>query len=205
MRADSTYNGIPGRVVKEKTGMKGDGELERRLVRAGLSETTARTALTLDGIMQRWRRRAMRRLPERRAIEALGLDLDVARLDVLTAILAPGGEFECGTDEETMVATVAARLGIDPSRASRLVSELIASGHARRAVSQRDARRTIVELTDLGRSVVTEVRAVKIAMLGRFLDDWTAEELEAFVPLLERFSKWTEREDPDRGNPDAGA
>jgi hypothetical protein len=71
----------------------------------------------------------------------MGLDLDIARLDVLTAILAPGGEFESEADEEPMVGTIASRLGIDPSRASRLVSDLIASGYARRAVSQRDARR----------------------------------------------------------------
>ena len=179
--------------------MKGDDDLRRRLAEAGLGEDVARSALTLDAIMQRWRRRTVRRLPERRALDDLGLDLDVARLDVLTAILAPGGEFECEADEETMVATVAARLGIDPSRASRLVSDLIASGHARRAVSQRDARRTIVELTDEGRAVVTEVRARKIAMLGAFLSDWSREEIETFIPLLDRFSRWSERLPESRG------
>ena len=130
--------------------MKGDADLARRLVAQGLDGEAVRAALALEGVIQRWRRLAMRRLPERRAIEALGLDLDVARLDVLTAILAPEVGFEDGTGEEPMVATVAARLGIDPSRASRLVADVIASGHARRAVSQRDARRAIVELTESG-------------------------------------------------------
>lgn len=176
--------------------MKGDEELQHRLTDAGLDEGVARSALALDAIMQRWRRRAAKRLPERRALDELGVDLDVARLDVLTAILAPGAEFECEADEETMVATVATRLGIDPSRASRLVSGLIASGHARRAVSQRDARRTIVELTDAGRDVVTEVRARKVAMLAEFLSDWSPQEIETFVPLLERFSRWSERARP---------
>lgn len=181
--------------------MQGDDELRRRLAEAGLGEATARSALVLDAIMQRWRRRAAKRLPERAALEQLGLDLDIARFDVLTAILAPGAEFECEADEETMVATVAARLGIDPSRASRLVSELIASGHARRAVSQRDARRTIVELTEAGRSAVTEVRARKIAVLGAFLADWTPEEVETFIPLLERFSRWSEGAPPRNAEP----
>lgn len=172
--------------------MKGDDDLRRRLADAGLGVDVARSALTLDAIMQRWRRRAVRRRPERLALEEMGLDLDISRLDVLTAILAPGGEFECEADVETMVATVAMRLGIDPSRASRLVSDLIASGHARRAVSQRDARRTIVELTDEGRAVVTEVRVRKIMMLGEFLSDWSLEEVETLIPLLERFSMWSE-------------
>lgn len=175
--------------------MNGGEGLSRRLVDAGLDDDVARSALALDAILQRWRRRAQKRLPERLALEALGLDLDVARLDVLTAILAPGGLFECEADEETMVATVAARLGIDPSRASRLVSDLIASGHVRRAVSQRDGRRAIVELTDEGRAVVTEVRARKVGMLAVFLSEWTAEEIATFLPLLDRFSAWTERDD----------
>jgi DNA-binding MarR family transcriptional regulator len=176
--------------------MGADEKLQRRLVDAGLSDEVASSALALDAILQRWRRRASKRLPERLALDAMGVDLDIARLDVLTAILAPGGEFEREGDEEPMVATVASRLGIDPSRASRLVSDLIASGHARRAVSQRDARRTIVELTDAGREVVTEVRARKIAMLGAFLSDWTEREIATFVPLLDRFSAWSEQNAP---------
>lgn len=176
--------------------MKGNGDLERRLSEQGLDGRTVRAALALDDVIQRWRRRAIRRLPERRAIEALGLDLDVARLDVLTAIQPPESTFGCAragdADEETMVATVAARLGIDPSRASRLVSDVIASGHARRGASQRDARRTVVELTDKGRAAVTEVRAIKIGMLGEALAGWPREDVERFIPLLERFSTWTD-------------
>jgi DNA-binding MarR family transcriptional regulator len=174
--------------------MGADESLQSRLVGAGLSEEVARSALALDAILQRWRRRASKRLPERLALREMGLDLDIARLDVLTAILAPGGEFESEADEEPMVGTIASRLGIDPSRASRLVSDLIASGYARRAVSQRDARRTIVELTDAGGRVVTEVRARKIAMLGVFLAGWTEEEVARFTPLLDRFSVWSDQD-----------
>src|SRR5690606_40601178 len=58
-------------------------------------------------------------------------------------IAAPVSEFGDDTHDETMVATVAERLGIDPSRASRLVSEMVEAGYARRAVSQADARRKI--------------------------------------------------------------
>jgi DNA-binding MarR family transcriptional regulator len=174
--------------------MRADENLQRRMAAFGLKEEVARPAVELDAILQRWRRRAAKRLPERRALGEMGLDLDIARLDVLTAILAPGGEFESGDGEEPMVATIASRLGIDPSRASRLVSDLIGSGYARRAASQRDARRTIVELTDAGRGIVTEVRARKVAMLGAFLSEWTEEEIATFIPLLDRFSAWSERD-----------
>ncbi len=91
-----------------------------------------------------------------------------------------------------MVATVATRLHIDPSRASRLVSELISKNLARRAVSQQDARRTIVELTDHGKSIVEAVRRFKFLVMGEFLSGWTEEERKTFVPLMERFVAWTD-------------
>ena len=100
-----------------------------------------------------------------------------------------------------MVATIAARLGIDPSRASRLVTELISEGYAARAVSQQDARRTIVTLTDKGNAVVTAVRTIKYLVLGTFLSDWSAEEMNTLTPLLHRLTHWADEvgtEPPDR-------
>lgn len=179
-----------GRVVKR------DEPLRQTLIASGLSAEVAADALEIDATMQRWRRRVVKRDVERQALRALSdpaaRDLDVPKFDVLTAILAPQIEFGPCNTGETMVSTVAARLGIDPSRASRLVSELIEAGFARRAVSQRDARRTIVELTARGQDVVREVRAFKLGLLGRHLSGWTAEERRLFMPLLERLSAWSD-------------
>ncbi|MGR3570975.1 MarR family winged helix-turn-helix transcriptional regulator [Brevirhabdus sp.] len=173
-----------------------DEPLRQTLIASGLAAEVAADALEIDATMQRWRRRVVKRGVEREALRALSdpaaRDLDVPKLDVLTAILAPRIEFGPCDTGETMVSTVAARLGIDPSRASRLVSELIEAGFARRAVSQRDARRTIVELTARGQDVVREVRVFKLGLLGRHLSGWTAEERRLFLPLLERLSAWSD-------------
>jgi DNA-binding MarR family transcriptional regulator len=127
------------------------------------------------------------------ALKALGLEaeIDLAQLDVLMATDAPGKEFGCEEEPETMVSTIATRLRIDPSRASRQVSELIAKGLAHRTVSQMDARRTIVELTDRGAAIVDAVRRFKFLVMGEFLSGWTAEEIETFIPLFNRFAAWT--------------
>ncbi|WP_163846612.1 MarR family winged helix-turn-helix transcriptional regulator [Pseudooceanicola aestuarii] len=163
------------------------------LAESGISPDTAREALALDAILQAWRRRIQKRELGQMALRDLGLDsdLDLPKLDVLMAIWGPSNEF--GKDPgETMVSTIASRLGIDPSRASRLVSELIAQGYVSRAVSQQDARRTIVELTRKGRAVIRGVRTIKFLVLGDFLSNWSPEEIETFHPLLERFSVWAE-------------
>lgn len=161
---------------------------------AGIGRDVTESALEIDAALQAWRRRVNKRELGTAALRAFDLDreIDLAQLDVLIAIWAPSNEFGVDREAETMVATVAARLRIDPSRASRLVSELIGKGLARRAVSQEDARRTIVELTDRGKAIVGAVRRFKFLVMGEFLSDWTEEERRTFVPLLERFVAWSD-------------
>ncbi|MCY1560181.1 hypothetical protein D9M68_972890 [compost metagenome] len=69
-------------------------------------------------------------------------------------------------------------------------------GYAHRAVSQADARRTILELTERGQAVIEAVRAYKFLVMGDFLSDWSAADLAAFVPLLKRFGSWMDGIDP---------
>lgn len=144
----------------------------------------------IDAVAQNWRRRMHKRELGQRALKALDLDLDLAQLDALFAIAPPSDVADINPDDETMVSTVAERLLIDPSRASRIVSEMVNAGYARRAVSQRDARRTILELTPAGEAVVSAVRNYKWLLLSEFFAGWRQEDLDIFVPLLERYSDW---------------
>ena len=163
-------------------------EMNAVLIEAGHDAETARAVVEIDGLMQKWRRRAQKRELGQRALVHLKIELDLAQLDVLFAIAGPMDPAEA--PGETMVATVAERVNIDPSRASRLVSEMVEHGFARRAVSQADARRTIIELTERGRAVVDSVRAYKFLIMGDFLGEWSAEDIAVFVPLLKRFATW---------------
>ncbi|SLN61146.1 MarR family winged helix-turn-helix transcriptional regulator [Roseisalinus antarcticus] len=169
-----------------------EDELTDQLSKAGIDEAVSRSALELDAIMQHWRRRVIKRELGQRALADLGLTLEMPLLDVLMAVWGPAQEFGEDPGCEVMVSTVATRLGIDPSRASRLTSELIRLGLVRRAVSQADARRAVLELTAEGDRIVRAVRHYKFLILGSFLKDWTEAELAAFIPLLERFSAWSE-------------
>lgn len=149
----------------------------------------AEAMMRIDRVVQNWRRRMHKRELGHRALRALGLDIELAQADILFAIGAPAS-LETGSDDEVMVSTIAERLSIDPSRASRLVAEMVNGGYARRAVSQRDARRTILELTPAGRAVVDAVHNYKWLLLGEFFSGWPQKDVELFVPLLERYSEW---------------
>ncbi|WP_245510627.1 MarR family winged helix-turn-helix transcriptional regulator [Antarcticimicrobium sediminis] len=171
-----------------------DDGMRDYLYRAGIDPEAVESALEIDAVMQQWRRRFRKRELGASALRDLQLAdwLDLAHLDVLIAISAPANEFGDREGQETMVCTVAERLAIDPSRASRLVSDLISKKLARRTVSQQDARRTIVELSENGKAVVRAVRQYKFLLMGDFLTGWSKEERDRFLPLLDRFSSWTD-------------
>lgn len=173
-----------------------DDTLKAQLARAGIGSDVAQAALDVDAILQVWRRKVFKRELGLRAIQELDLQIELAELDVLLVVGPQSNERTNATNatgEETMVSTVATRLAIDPSRASRLTSALIKRGFLRRAVSQQDARRAVLELTDTGTRTIEAARSYKLLVLGSYLKDWTAEEIATFLPLLDRFSDWSER------------
>ena len=172
--------------------MKRDEKIIEQLSQTGIAKGTARASLELDAVMQRWRRRANKRELGRTALAELGLDLELPELDALVAVWAPDNEFGTDSAEETTVGAVAQRLGIDPSRASRLTAALIDKGLVARDVSQQDSRRTVLEPTEAGDQIVEAVRMHKLLVLGAFLADWSEDDIRTFVPLFERFSAWTD-------------
>jgi len=165
-----------------------NSQISALLSKAGIDPNTADAVMEIDGVMQWWRRRAMKRELGTRALVDLKAGIDLAQFDVLSAIA--GDRTDAGGADEVMVSSVAERLNIDPSRASRLVSEMVERGFARRAVSQADARRTIIELTARGAALVEAVRAYKLLIMGEFLSGWDKAELAVFVPMLQRFGNW---------------
>ncbi|MBP0483860.1 MarR family winged helix-turn-helix transcriptional regulator [Sagittula salina] len=169
-----------------------DDRLKQQLAPAGIDPEHAQASLEIDAILQVWRRRVFKRELGYRALSELGLPVDLAQLDVLMAVWAPANEFGEDCERETMVSTVAQRLNIDPSRASRMTSDLIGRGLLQRAVSQADARRTVLELTEDGTRIVEAVRTYKFLVLGSYLQNWTTEEIATFIPLLDRFSAWSD-------------
>ena len=55
--------------------------------------------------------------------------------------------------------------------------------------------RSIVVTTSDGAAIVNAVRRYKFLLLGSFLEGWSEGEIAAFLPLLERFSAWSDQTD----------
>ena len=131
----------------------------------------------------RIRRSQTRRTLGRAAEEALGHEIDLTAVAVVDAV-------EEGPSPGAVAVTVgdiAVRLGIDPSRASRVAAAAVAHGLAERRAAPGDGRQVGLVLTEAGRRVAAEVRRFRRKSLGAVVRDWTAADRRTFARLLARF------------------
>ncbi|MBB2749514.1 UNVERIFIED_ORG: DNA-binding MarR family transcriptional regulator [Rhizobium aethiopicum] len=131
--------------------------------------------------MARMRLMTGRRLIGRLAIQSAAPGLELSHLDVLDAVrrAQPAGEVTVGL--------IAEMLRIDPSRASRVVAEMVTRNVLRREASQADARRIVVVMTATGEALLAEIRAQKIAIISEIVSDWPEEDVDRFATLFDRF------------------
>lgn len=134
--------------------------------------------------MVRIRRSQTRRTLGKLAENELGRPIALSRSFVVDALEeGPDGS----AASELTVGVVAERLGIDPSRASRMVAEAIDAGDVVRVASQSDGRRITLELTAQGRELAREARRVRLTFFDRAMAGWPAQEREQLSRLLTKF------------------
>ena len=170
---------------------RGDQEMIDLALDRGLSPAAAEAVASIDAVMHKVRRSIQRRDFGRQVMAKLDPSLEVAHLDAISAIAHNPVWSAEGPVPEVTVGLIAERLGIDPSRASRVVADVVERGYARRVASQLDARRICLELTGKGSNFVEAVRRNKLEIFARALGKWNERELVVFASLLDRFSNWS--------------
>ncbi|MEJ3751027.1 MarR family winged helix-turn-helix transcriptional regulator [Actinomycetes bacterium KLBMP 9797] len=105
---------------------------------------------------------------------------DLTRTLVLTIV-------EDGPDGEVTVGVVAERLAVDPSVASRMVTDCIGAGYLVRAASQRDGRRTVLRLSAEGVATLERFRRQQRAAFEFITRDWPERERLEFARLLLKY------------------
>ena len=121
--------------------------------------------------------------------------LQFAVIDAIEAGAIEAGAIEAGPDtaDEVTVGAVAARLGLDPSQASRLVAQAIAAGLVLRRASQGDARRIGLALTAAGRTLIERKHRARRAFAAQAMDGWPARDRSTFARLFQEFTRRLER------------
>ncbi|MGO4648073.1 MarR family winged helix-turn-helix transcriptional regulator [Nocardia sp. 2YAB30] len=106
---------------------------------------------------------------------------DLSRTLVLNIVL------EHGMDTEVTVGMVAEILGVDPSVASRMVSDNIKAGYLLRAASQQDGRRTVLELSPEGVALMDRFRKHQRDAYDYITADWADDERLEFARLMLKY------------------
>ncbi|WP_405358933.1 MarR family transcriptional regulator [Kitasatospora sp. NBC_00085] len=108
---------------------------------------------------------------------------DLSRTLVLNIVL----EAEQDEAREVTVGGVAEYLGVDPSVASRMVTDSITAGYLIRAASQQDGRRTVLHLSPAGRELMARFRRHQRAAFEQVTDGWTERERLEFARLMLKY------------------
>jgi DNA-binding MarR family transcriptional regulator len=102
-----------------------------------------------------------------------------ARLRLLSALAERDG---------LSVSDIAESIGVDQPRASRLVNDSAERGLVTRTSDGRDARRSVVQLTDAGRAMLQTATDSRRTAVTEALAGFSAEETATFADLLTRFT-----------------
>ncbi|QRZ14491.1 winged helix-turn-helix transcriptional regulator (plasmid) [Paracoccus methylovorus] len=143
----------------------------------------------ISSSMGRFRMLIGRRVIGRLALRNVAPMLDVSDLDVLGLVPQRPVSGDNHPAAEVSVGDIARQLRIDPSRASRLVAELVRQGFLIRAVSQQDARRAVLQRSDTGDHIFAEIQRVKFEMIREIVGDWPDERLARFAGDFDSFTQ----------------
>jgi DNA-binding MarR family transcriptional regulator len=85
------------------------------------------------------------------------------------------------------VSEIAEMVGVDQPRASRLVNESAERGLVTRRADEKDARRSVVEITAAGRAMLDTANASRRSAVQDAVAGFTPDERATFADLLTRF------------------
>jgi DNA-binding MarR family transcriptional regulator len=202
MSDNASGPGKPDRFPPALCQTHGDQDLADLALGSGMSEAAARALATIDAVMGKVRRSIQRRDFSRLILARIDPSMEASHLDAIIAIAHNPVAGDAPRDAVT-VGIIAERLGIDPSRASRISADLVERGYALRIASQLDARRICLKLTARGERFVTAVRQTKWRIFAGSLAQWDERDLVTFAALLERFAGWAIDEAGMRRSADA--
>jgi DNA-binding MarR family transcriptional regulator len=143
----------------------------------GSDETIKESDALLDAVGAAFSR--LRRRTAQMNVEPPVSRKDLSRNLVINVIEEAEGEMTVGG--------LAERLAVDPSVASRMVSDCVSNGYLEREASQRDGRRTVLRITPKGVALRGLFRRQQRQAFEYITRDWPEHERLEFARLLLKY------------------
>lgn len=154
---------------------------------AGFSDGSIDALLRFDLAAFKWRRMAEKGEFKGKVLQDLPEPLEPALLQGLISVAQIAGGVGGGPAMAPTIGLVAERMSVDPSRASRIVSDLVSRGYVERQAAQDDARKTILVMTSKAYEFLSDFSAAKWRILARVFEGWEDGEIDIFAKLFHRY------------------
>ena len=162
-------------------------KVSERLAVRGFSPEAIDALLRFDVANVHWRRLYEKGEFQGKMIEGLEAPLEPAMLQGLIAIARLNAGVGLLRPEEPTIGRVAELMEVDPSRASRIVAELVSREVVVRRPSQSDARKSVIDLTPKGWKYISDFMTSKWRLTAQIFEDWPEEDIERFSVLFQRY------------------
>ena len=126
----------------------------------------------------------------RRRTQQVDVDPPVSRKDLPRNLII---NIVDEADGEMTVGALAEQLAVDPSVASRMVSDCVSGGYLERAASQQDGRRTVLRITPEGVALRDRFRSQQRQAFEHITRDWPEHERLEFARLLLKYADATDK------------
>jgi DNA-binding MarR family transcriptional regulator len=163
-------------------------EVAQDLRASGYSPGTIDALLDFDAAMFKMMRRMVKGELPAQLMAELGIGLEMAQFQTLTAIMRIHSGMGRDAPAEATIGLVAEELKVDPSRASRVVADLIAKGYLRRDVSQSDGRKAVLHTTETTRALFEQFRRLKWQKAMQVFAGWSEADIESFSRMFVRYN-----------------
>ncbi|MBU2866944.1 MarR family winged helix-turn-helix transcriptional regulator [Pacificibacter marinus] len=179
------------------SGFKSDPRIQNGipefLKEKGFSEEVTEALLQFDVANFQWRRMWEREEFRGKVLKDLSDTLEPALLQGLISVARIQGGIGRPEPMLPTVGLVAEMMQVDPSRASRIVADIVSRGYVERGVAQDDARKAVLIVTTKGYGFLNEFMRSKWSLMVQAFEGWTEAEIETFSSLFQRYVRSIER------------
>lgn len=179
--------------ASEFSGFKCDPRIQNGipelLEKNGFSETVIESLLQFDVANFQWRRMWEREEFRGKVLEGLSDTLEPALLQGLISVARIQGGIGRPEPMQPTVGLVAEMMQVDPSRASRIVTDIVSRGYVERTVAQNDARKSVLIMTPKGFAFLDAFMQSKWMLMMQTFDGWSDTDIETFSALFQRYVK----------------
>lgn len=162
--------------------------LAETLALQGYSPPAVAALLDLDATQFHHHRRSAKNEFLHGLIAKHQLDLEPAQLQGLYAVARISNGIHRPTPMPATIGLVAEELALDPSRASRIVADLVTRGYVARAADQADGRVSVIALTAQGHDLIARLKQDRWALFLTLFAGWPEADIIAFSTLFARYT-----------------